>query len=60
MAEKWLLCVDPMTGFFYTVNTVTNEMHIEMDTDDVMNKNAKKAIVDLRSIIDLTKSTWLF
>ena len=22
--EKWLICVDPITHMFYTVNTITN------------------------------------
>ncbi|KAL4490435.1 hypothetical protein ABPG72_002645 [Tetrahymena utriculariae] len=58
--EKWLICVDPKSKMFYTVNSVTNELHIETDADDVMQDAAKKAINDLRQIIDYDKSSWLF
>lgn len=45
---------------FYTVNSVTNEMHIETDADVEMTKAAKKAIEDLRQIVDYDKSSWIF
>lgn len=38
--EKWLICVDPISKRFYTVNCVTNELHIETDADDFMKMSA--------------------
>lgn len=58
--DKWLICVDPTSSMFYTVNTVTNELHIETDVDEYMKANAIKAISDLREIVDFKKNAWLF
>jgi len=45
---------------FYTVNTITNELHIETDADVKMKSSADSAIADLREIINYDKGTWLF
>lgn len=45
---------------FYTVNTITNELHIETDADDSMTNSAATAVANLRKIINYDKSTWLF
>ena len=58
--EIWLICADPISHTFYTVNTITNELHIETDADVKMKSSADSAIADLREIINYDKGTWLF
>lgn len=32
--ERYLICVDPKTRWFYSVNTNTNELRIEEDAEN--------------------------
>ncbi|KAL4497869.1 hypothetical protein ABPG72_000624 [Tetrahymena utriculariae] len=60
--QKLLICVDPKTKWFYTINTNTNELRIEEDAEKniIMRQKADEAIKDLYKIINLDESNWLF
>lgn len=59
MTEKWLLCVDPDSHQIYTLNLITNEVHIEKDAPPYIRKSALKTIDDIETLLHLNDASWL-
>lgn len=55
--EKWLLCADPESHQIYTLNINTNDIQIECDVDPEYREKARKAILDIESILKLKTGT---
>lgn len=51
MEERWLLCADPDSKHIYTLNTVTQEVHIEMKPDPEYRHKALKIISDIEKLL---------
>lgn len=53
MEERWLLCVDPDSKHIYTLNTNTQEVHIETNVDQEYLQKAHKTINDMEKLLQL-------
>jgi phosphatidylinositol-4,5-bisphosphate 3-kinase catalytic subunit alpha/beta/delta len=51
MEERWLLCVDPDSKQIYTLNTNTQEVHIETAVNQEYREKAHKTIADMEKLL---------